>query len=452
MTYSLLVQPRPALDTEWFAELTRLTKDLLPIYEVLGPGPEELRKARQAFEKSGCRQAPDLRPNLTNPEAYLQEVGEWEAFRRRIEREEANPAIRRAYLHYLDGPIGDAAMLLLADTNQAAFQVANQAQYDMPDPKIFAAACAWLRAEAARHVANSDPEISAAARGVLELIPDLGADPGYLQPDAGTFRRVRELHYRPGGFFDQLLAGADVPTSGLITQTGGDAIVRQAIKNIGSDYRSTTSPGDLWGVDHVNKTVIHPSAYALNRAGFIGIIAHEIGSHLLERTNGLRQPLRLLGLGLNHYERLNEGRALLREQLIFDDPAAFEAHSFGWRYNILLHVAISCGAGLTGRTYGFIQVYELILAVCRLWKLTRTPTTKIDREPAGVFAWHLATRALAGTDGSGGAYYKNIVYLEGNIRSWQLAKTDPAVILRCDGGKFDLTNPEHRKILEDLNV
>lgn len=51
--------------------------------------------------------------------------------------------------------------------------------------------------------------------------------------------------------------------------------------------------------------------------GFVpALIQHEIGTHLLTYMNGLRQPLRLLSLGLAGYESLQEGLAVLSEYLV----------------------------------------------------------------------------------------------------------------------------------------
>jgi len=61
-------------------------------------------------------------------------------------------------------------------------------------------------------------------------------------------------------------------------------------------------------------------------------------------------------------------------------------------------------------------------------------------------------RALKGTRGTGGAYMKDIVYLEGNIRCWQIAATHPERILYGDIGKFDITNERHIRALQQLHI
>jgi uncharacterized protein (TIGR02421 family) len=46
------------------------------------------------------------------------------------------------------------------------------------------------------------------------------------------------------------------------------------------------------------------------------LLQHEVGTHLVTRYNGLRQPLRLFGSGLAGYGALQEGLAVLSEYLV----------------------------------------------------------------------------------------------------------------------------------------
>jgi hypothetical protein len=298
-----------------------------------------------------------------------------------------------------------------------------------------------------------DADTAFAAKRVLRLVPDLGGDRLLLLPDEAIFQRAREQHFASGGYFDSLFAYTDIPADGLITPEVGDPILMQVLRNIGSDYKPVDSPNALWGVVHTEHAVARPAEYALTRIAFMGVVSHEIGSHLLEHINGLRQPLRLLGLGLRGTERGNEGRAFSREQIIFSDVAAFEKNSFWWRYNIALHFAISCGAGLLGEPYGFIKVEEALRSICTLWAKTRPAGHRLEasKRPADL-AWHLAARALLGTDGTGGAYLRNIVYLEGAVGCWQAEQDDPGAIRRGDIGKHDITNPKHLSVLAGLSI
>ena len=59
----------------------------------------------------------------------------------------------------------------------------------------------------------------------------------------------------------------------------------------------------------VRRLVRRPVDFRIGAQPYLGIVAHEVGSHLLEAENGRRSPLRLLASGLRAYEHGNEGRA-----------------------------------------------------------------------------------------------------------------------------------------------
>ncbi len=104
------------------------------------------------------------------------------------------------------------------------------------------------------------------------------------------------------------------------------------------------------------------------------LIQHEVGTHILTRLNGRQQPFRLLAGGLNGYDELQEGMAVLAEYLVgqlsrsrlrllagravaaryIDDGASFietyrqlvEAHDFEERTAFRITVRIFRGGGL----------------------------------------------------------------------------------------------------------
>src|SRR5690606_42111358 len=53
----------------------------------------------------------------------------------------------------------------------------------------------------------------------------------------------------------------------------------------------------------------------LPRARLQPLVQHEVGTHVVTRYNGARQPLRQLEVGLAHYDPLQEGLGLLAENL-----------------------------------------------------------------------------------------------------------------------------------------
>jgi hypothetical protein len=65
----------------------------------------------------------------------------------------------------------------------------------------------------------------------------------------------------------------------------------------------------------------------------------------------------------------------------------------------------------------------------------------------------LQRRVLKGTDGKGGAYLKDKIYLEGNVACWQAVCIRPEIIEEGDKGKFDtITNLRHIAILRSIGA
>ena len=188
----------------------------------------------------------------------------------------------------------------------------------------------------------------------------------------------------------------------------------------------------------------------------MGIVAHEVGSHLLETINGSHAKLRLLETGLDRYELGNEGRAYVREQIMFDSFTDYINQSdwyptkASWEYRIAIHLVISLACGLGGRAFGFAELFQLVKKLFSFWTVSRNLPNDQDIIDAG--AWNMVVRALKGTNGTGGAYRKDIVYLEGNIRCWQVAHDNPDMVMYGDAGKFDIANHRHVMMLTELGI
>jgi hypothetical protein len=151
------------------------------------------------------------------------------------------------------------------------------------------------------------------------------------------------------------------------------------------------------------------------------------------------------------YEYSDEGRAFLREQIVYDKESTF-LRQFAWEYIVLLHLSVSLAQGLNGHRYQFPELYDTLFCLYSFWRERRMPQATNNEAYARDEAWMLAVRIYKGTNGTDGSYMKDIVYLEGNIKSWQLAKTDPSLILRGDVGRFDITNPQQVAMLNELGI
>jgi hypothetical protein len=69
-------------------------------------------------------------------------------------------------------------------------------------------------------------------------------------------------------------------------------------------------------VSHEEKEVKVPESRSLSEQKLRGLVLHEIGTHVARRLKGERSRLQILGLGLDRYERGEEGVATIKEQII----------------------------------------------------------------------------------------------------------------------------------------
>jgi hypothetical protein len=253
-----------------------------------------------------------------------------------------------------------------------------------------------------------------------------------------------------GGFYPQLFHGLPLP-DGTVRPALGDRLVRQLLANLGAtDYEIADSTDGYWGVRAGLAVIVRPSDYELTVPEFLGAVGHEVGSHLLERLNGDRQPLRLLSSGLAGYEKGNEGRAILREQVAYESWDDFASR---WRWYEVLrrHIAISLAVGLGPRSLDFGGIFKAMYDLDLLWiRAHAAPGQAVDNDEVRATTWELLVRVFKGTDG-GGAYHKDIVYLEGNVACWRLAAESPDAIRIGDLGKIDVANASHVTLVASLH-
>lgn len=225
--------------------------------------------------------------------------------------------------------------------------------------------------------------------------------------------------------------------------------------NLESQYAIKPVEGTVWGVNHTEAAVEQPQKYSMVPNRFVGLgLGHEIGSHLLERVNGERGPLQLASEGLDRYELGNEGRAVVREQVVYDTIDDF-GKLVRWRDILRRHIAISyaCGVGEPDQ-HTAAEVYDLLSKIDYMYQIKLRPD---DAEEAKSRAQKktdaLVLRVLKGTDGTGYAYLKDKVYLEGNVAVWAAARVKgPDTVSQGDLGKFDITNPRHIGILQEVGL
>lgn len=438
------------LDSTWYERYIAISRTVGETYELLEPTPELLAARYTDFVQSDYSLNPDLTTDKPQRESLSQARAQALQLQADIQHSESRSLIRESYLPAIDALLDNISLIIAGATGDTrTYRSTCERLYGQPNHDIFAAACAWIRADALATSVDGSSHLATLRHNVLAALPSVDADYSVLIPSEQVFADVRQHHTE---YYRQLFGLKGFPVEPYIDEATGNEICRRVLTNIGSDYVLAPSDNNLWAILPSRKRVVYPSGYRLDRDEFVGIVCHEIGSHVLEAVNGASSPLLLLGAGLAGYERGNEGRAFLREQIVYDHERTF-LRQFSWEYIILLHVATSLAAGAYHHPHSFSELYHTLYHLYYFWRERRMPHATNNEAFTRDEAWYLAVRILKGTPGNGSAaYLKDSVYLEGNVRCWQLAAEDPSSILLGDQGKFDPTNPSHRALVLSLTM
>lgn len=144
-----------------------------------------------------------------------------------------------------------------------------------------------------------------------------------------------------------------------------------------------------------SKQLVHVNPVArFRRADLRGMVAHEIGVHVLRGAGGRAQPISLFATGLPGAGPTEEGLAILAEERVGALPEAFE------RRQIYLQRAV-----LHARDAGFREVYDRLTA---------------DLGPAGAYGVCARIKRGLGDPAGRGVYAKDTVYLRGyrEVGAW----------------------------------
>lgn len=455
-----LLLPEPChdqVDQGLASSFVNLHEGKAATYKLLEPVGEAKDVIAEEFQAG---MSPNLTAGQLDQEALDQQLADLKSWKKMLLESDADPEVVQAYRWRINEDIANVHMLRAsARGDMRSFKRWNEFIYGKPNKEIYHGALDWFRRDAVEILTNPDSseELSAAAMAVTELIdsvPNRESDKSAIIPDATNFEAVRQNHIQAGGYYALLLSGVEVPEKGSITPDQGVPILSHVVsQNLESDYQPEAVSGTVWSVSHDRKTVNHPEVFRMPVKRFVGLgLGHEIGSHLLEMTNGKRGPLGLASIGLDRYEAGNEGRAVIREQVVYETFDEF-SKLVRWQDILRRHVAISYASGVgEDSPHEASEVYKFMNTIDRMYQLK---LLKPDAEPSDAYekadtkTTALLTRVLKGTDGKGGAYLKDKVYLEGNIACWNQS---PEAIYNGDLGKFDITNPRHITLLQKLGL
>ncbi len=168
-----------------------------------------------------------------------------------------------------------------------------------------------------------------------------------------------------------------------------------------------------------------------------GLIAHEIGVHMMRSVTGAETDLAILATGLSDYYDAEEGLGKVMEQA---SKGAYE--EAGVNYYLTVGLAYF-------DTKDFRDVHEVMWRINLLEKADEsTEVVEKDIVHAKEAAYKNVMRIMRGTDTL--PWFKDLAYYNGTARMWKYAEEaagDPEKFTLLLIGKADITNDTHRRVL-----
>lgn len=438
-------ESRVSLDEKWYQRFEAVAA--FQAYEYLD-GDKDIRAAQKKAFLDGAIKNPTLDYPKIDLERLVVVEEALVALQQDIDLNETNDIVKQVYRWRINEKIGELRVLnAAANGNMRRFKRYSEFVYGTPSPEVFAYTVQNLRNTIEQHLNLGDSDVIAAARDLKAILPvelsnrsvgDLPSSAEVTAVHTQTLVELRKL--LPESLH---LSGEKLDAQNIKT------IFDQALLNLQADGWTVvldTSSKTGISVDQEKKTVKIPESRQAVFAKVQTLVAHEIGTHVARRLNGERSSLQLLGLGLDRYERGEEGVATAREQALsgpVTDFAGLEGH-----------LAISLAYGLDGQPRDFRGVHDILVKYHYLKALVEGKKSDEAMSSAQTSAWNRAVRTFRGTDCAtpGVCFTKDIIYREGNIGVWDVVKTNPAELIRFSVGKYDPTNDRHIWVLDQLGI
>lgn len=429
-----------SLDAQWY-ERFKDAGSLAP-YEYLNGDKAHREEEKRKFI-SGATENPTLDYPRIDKDRLLRDEEFLLLLKKDIKEQEENETVRQVYVWKINEKLAELRMLgTTIDGNMRRFRRYSEFVYGKPSLEIFAYTVQQLNAKVEACLTSENPDVKEAAEELRKLLPQDLPEVSIKElpsEDEIVLTRTQTLQ-ELGSLLNQKTEGEEKHyTAAKIRDIFETAL--NGLKAKGWKVVIDTGSRTGISVDQEQKTIKIPESRELVFNKLQKLLFHEVGTHVARRLNGERSRLQLLGLGLDRYEKGEEGVATMREQVLedgFKDFAGLEGH-----------LAISLAKGLDGHPRDFRGVYEILEKYSYLKALASGKDKNKALLSAQKTAWNKTVRTFRGTNCAtpGTCFTKDIAYREGNIGVWEVVKQNPAELLRFSVGKYDPANPRHILIL-----
>lgn len=430
MSFESLDTSEKALDERWFSRMAELQPES---FELLFGDGDYRTEQREKFLTNEIDN-----PTLDYPALLEYDFATHESalldLKEDILEQEPNEVVRKIYRAKVNEAIATVRMLQAAAVNNdRVFARYASFIYGVPSQEDAAYVTQYVHNRAGKAVAGKTPAKQEAGAVVQSMLsPALEALP---QPDMSFVPQIE----------GESIEG-NIESFEEITEA-----FREALDAVGADHWEVAVDTERgitgYSVSQKEQQVNVPSEEVMmsrsrSRKYLQTYIEHEVNTHVQRRINGERSQLKLLGIGLDRYEKGEEGVATYNEQQI----SGAKEFSHPERY---FAIALAKGAvdGVPRDFRGTFDVLKQYYTV--VLKNGDDLETRAERK-----AWDLCVRVFRGTTCStpGAVYTKDLAYFQGNKETWWLVNQDSDVTESFTKGKFDMYNKQHVYLLSQLGI
>lgn len=416
-----------ALDERWYARLEALCFE---DYEKLTGTREHRDAQKDAFFRDEMRN-----PTLDYPELEHFDIEGREArlleLKADIEATEEYEVVVELYRLKINEMIAGLRMLRgTREGDDHTFSKYAELIYGTPDPENASYVATAIEGQIAERASDDEPAIQASVERLTEILEKC---------ERTTDSKVKK---------DVLPNGEDI--DGMVESAAEAAKAFQdALRQAGIDdwnvVVDTKRGVQNFSVSQEHKEVRIPSDEALKtrkmtRQKLKGLIAHEVGTHIVRRHHGERSILKLLGLGFDRYLVGEEGIAAYNEQQVTG------AEEFT---GLVRYFSIMAAKGFDGTPRDFRDTFS----VMHDYFLLGMDAPLGWHRAAADSAWEYCVRTFRGTTCAtpGAVFPKDLVYFS-NRDIWTLVSRHAHAPARFALGKFDPNNHEHVTMLKELGI
>jgi hypothetical protein len=426
-----MTNDHPPLDEDLFEEFSRLYLD---DYEYLAPSAVSKEKNKEEFLKGKIENPSFNYYKLLSFDFKKKENG-FRALREKTSKHKS-AIVKKAYIDRVDEMLQQIKMLEAArNKNDLEFTKYSEQIYGRPSLEIFAFDLSLLEKTISIAFSSKNPLRIKSAHILQKTFPNLAFNES-IEKD---FRLLPPPIDDPG----EPLDSSEIKN--LFEKTAEDL----GIKNWQIVTDNTAEKINL-SANQEEKKIYIPTDDSLRsrgkkitRTGVLALIAHELATHAKRRENGEKSRLKLLGLGLDHFLKGEEGLASYKAQQL---EGARDFAGFG------SHFSVSCTLGLDGKMRNFREVFDILKNY--FIASINNEGDKILIEKAENAAWNTCVRCFRGTTCKtpGAVFTKGHIYREGNIEIYRLIESGSKEIKRIMAGKYDPANKKHTTILDELGI